>query len=135
MSGQTSGTLTFLFTDVEGSTRLLRELGDDFPPVQARQQSVLRDAFADHGGRVVDSHGDSFFVAFTRTRDAVLAAVSAQQSLGAERWPPPVEVRVRMGIHTGPVELAGEQYVGLAVHRAARLMDTAELSPNQGSER
>jgi len=90
MSEQTSGTLTFLFTDVEGSTRLLRELGDDFPAVQARQQSVLRDAFADHGGRVVDSHGDSFFVAFTRPRDAVLAAVSAQQSLGAERWPPPV---------------------------------------------
>jgi class 3 adenylate cyclase len=121
MSGQTSGTLTFLFTDVEGSTRLLRELGDHFPAVQARQQSVLRDAFADHGGRVVDSHGDSFFVAFTRPRDAVLAAVSAQQSLGSERWPPPVEIRVRMGIHTGPVELTGERYVGLAVHRAARI--------------
>jgi class 3 adenylate cyclase len=121
MSGQTSGTLTFLFTDVEGSTQLLRELGDDFPAVQARQQSVLREAFSDHDGRVVDSHGDSFFVAFTRPRDAVLAAVSAQQSLGSERWPPPVEIRVRMGIHTGPVELTGERYVGLAVHRAARI--------------
>jgi class 3 adenylate cyclase len=121
MSEQAGGTLTFLFTDVEGSTRLLRELGDHFPAVQARQQGVLLNAFADHGGRVVDSHADSFFVAFTRPRDAVLAAVSAQQALGAERWPPAVEVRVRMGIHTGPVELTGERYVGLAVHRAARI--------------
>ena len=121
MSEQTGGTLTFLFSDVEGSTRLLREFGDDYPAVQARQQSVLRAAFLDHGGRVVDSQGDSFFVAFTRPRDAVLAAVAAQQALGAERWPPRLEVRVRMGIHSGPVELAGERYVGLAVHRAARI--------------
>ena len=74
MSEQTGGTLTFLFTDVEGSTRLVREFGDDYPAVQARQQSVLCTAFLDHEGRVVDSQGDSFFVAFTRPRDAVLAA-------------------------------------------------------------
>jgi class 3 adenylate cyclase len=121
MSEQTAGTLTLLFSDVEGSTRLLREFGDDYPAVQARQQSVLGAAFLDHGGHVVDSQGDSFFVAFTRPRDAVLAAVAAQQALGAERWPPPLEVRVRMGIHSGPVELAGERYVGIAVHRAARI--------------
>jgi class 3 adenylate cyclase len=121
MSEQTSGTLTFLFSDVEGSTRLLRKFGDDYPAVQARQQSVLSVAFVDHGGHVVDSQGDSFFVAFTRPRDAVLSAVAAQQALGDERWPPSLEVRVRMGIHTGPVELAGERYVGLAVHRAARI--------------
>jgi len=121
MSEQTAGTLTLLFSDVEGSTRLLREFGDDYPAVQARQQSVLGAAFLDHGGHVVDSQGDSFFVAFTRPRDAVLAAVAAQQALSAERWPPPLEVRVRMGIHSGPVELAGERYVGIAVHRAARI--------------
>jgi len=121
MSEQTAGTLTLLFSDVEGSTRLLREFGDDYPAVQARQQSVLGAAFLDHGGHVVDSQGDSFFVAFTRPRDAVLAAVAAQQALSAERWPPPLEVRVRMGIHSGPVALAGERYVGIAVHRAARI--------------
>jgi class 3 adenylate cyclase len=121
MPQPTSGTLTFLFSDVEGSTGLLRELGDGYPAVQARQQGLQRDAFVNHAGRVVDSPGDSFFVAFTRPGDAVLAAVSAQQALGAERWPGTAELGVRMGIHTGPVELADDRYVGLAVHRAARI--------------
>ena len=85
MSQPTSGTLTFLFSDVEGSTGLLRELGDGYPAVQARQQGLQRDAFVNHAGRVVDSPRDSFFVTFTRPGDAVLAAVSAQQALGAER--------------------------------------------------
>ena len=113
--------MTFLFSDVEGSTGLLRELGDGYPAVQARQQGLQRDAFVNHAGRVVDSPGDSFFVTFTRPGDAVLAAVSAQQALGAERWPGTAELGVRMGIHTGPVELADDRYVGLAVHRAARI--------------
>ncbi|HMI22765.1 MAG TPA: DUF1707 domain-containing protein [Gaiellaceae bacterium] len=121
MSEPTSGTLTFLFSDVEGSTGLLRELGEGYPAVQARQQGLQRDAFVNHAGRVVDSPGDSFFVAFTRPGDAVLAAVSAQQALGAERWPGTAELGVRMGIHTGLVELADDRYVGLAVHRAARI--------------
>jgi len=72
MSQPTSGTLTFLFSDVEGSTGLLRELGDGYPAVQARQQGLQRDAFVNHAGRVVDSPGDSFFVAFTRPGDAEL---------------------------------------------------------------
>jgi len=121
MSEPTSGLLTFLFTDVEGSTSLVRELGDDYPAVQARQRDLQREAFVNHDGRVIDSQGDSFFVAFTRPGDAVRAAVSAQQALGAESWPRTAELRVRMGIHTGPVELADERYVGLAVHRAARI--------------
>jgi class 3 adenylate cyclase len=121
MPHPTSGTLTFLFSDVEGSTGLLRELGDGYPAVQARQQGLQRDAFVNHAGRVVDSPRDSFFVTFTRPGDAVLAAVSAQQALGAERWPGTAELGVRMGIHTGPVELADDRYVGLAVHRAARI--------------
>lgn len=118
---QLTSTLTFLFSDVEGSTTLVRELGDEYPPVQARQRRLQHDAFRNYDGRVIDSQGDSFFVAFTRPGDAVRAAVSAQQALGAEHWPETAEVRVRMGIHTGPAELAEERYVGLAVHRAARI--------------
>jgi class 3 adenylate cyclase len=118
---QTSETLTFLFTDVESSTELLRQLGGRYPVAIERQQELLRDAFAAHRGVVVDTQGDAFFVAFARPRNAVLAAVAAQKSLRSEPWPDGAEVRVRMGIHTGPVELAGDRYVGLAVHRAARI--------------
>jgi class 3 adenylate cyclase len=121
MSEPRSGLLTFLFTDIEGSTGLVRDLGNDYPAVQARQRGLQREAFVNHDGQVIDSQGDSFFVAFTRPGDAVRAAVSAQQALGAESWPRTAELRVRMGIHTGPVELADERYVGLAVHRAARI--------------
>jgi class 3 adenylate cyclase len=118
---QTSETLTFLFTDVESSTELLRQLGGRYPVAIERQQELLRDAFAAHRGVVVDTQGDAFFVAFARPRNALLAAVAAQKSLRSEPWPDGAEVRVRMGIHTGPVELAGDRYVGLAVHRAARI--------------
>lgn len=121
MTEQTSETLTFLFTDVESSTELLRQLGGRYPVAIERQQELLRDAFAAHRGVVVDTQGDAFFVAFARPRNAVLAAVAAQKSLRSEPWPDGAEVRVRMGIHTGPVELAGDRYVGLAVHRAARI--------------
>lgn len=121
MTEQTSETLTFLFTDVESSTELLRQLGGRYPVAIERQQELLRDAFAAQRGVVVDTQGDAFFVAFARPRNAVLAAVAAQKSLRSEPWPDGAEVRVRMGIHTGPVELAGDRYVGLAVHRAARI--------------
>ncbi len=121
MSEQTSETLTFLFTDVEKSTDLLRQLGSRYPHAMGRQQELLRAAFGAQRGVEVDTQGDSFFVAFARPRDAVLAAVAAQASLGSEGWPDGADVRVRMGIHTGPVELAGDRYVGLAVHRAARI--------------
>jgi class 3 adenylate cyclase len=116
-----TGTLSFVFSDVEGSTRLLRQLREGYHAVLAEHQQLLRDAFGKHGGHEVDTQGDSFFVAFSRPRDAVLAAVAAQRSIEGHRWPPGVELRVRIGIHTGPAELVGDRYVGLAVHRAARI--------------
>lgn len=116
-----AGTLTFVFSDVEGSTRLLRQLGERYAPVVADHQRLMREAFSGHGGREVDAQGDSFFVAFARPRDAVLAALGAQRSLSEHEWPAQAELRVRIGIHTGPAEVVGERYVGLAVHRAARI--------------
>ena len=116
-----TGTLSFVFSDVEGSTRLLRQLREGYTPVLAEHQRVLRDAFGKHGGHEVDTQGDSFFVVFLRPRDAVLAAVAAQRAIEGNRWPPEVELRVRIGIHTGPAEVVGDRYVGLAVHRAARI--------------
>jgi len=116
-----SGTATFLFTDVEGSTRLLKELRERYGAVLAEHQRILREAFAAHGGEEVDTQGDSFFVAFRRAQDAVLAAAQAQRTLTAHAWPEGGELRVRMGIHTGQVEVSAERYLGVAVHRAARI--------------
>jgi peptide/nickel transport system substrate-binding protein len=117
-----SGTVTFLFTDVEGSTRLLKSLGRDrYDDALAEHQRLLRAAFAAHGGRVVDTQGDSFFVAFRTAADAVAAAVDGQRDLAAQRWPEGAEVRVRMGLHTGEPKVGEERYVGIGVHRAARV--------------
>jgi class 3 adenylate cyclase len=116
-----TGTLTFVFSDVEGSTRLLRRLREGYGAVLAEHQRLLREAFAAHGGHEVDTQGDSFFVAFERPREAVLAAVAAQRAVEGHPWPDGAELRVRIGIHTGLAELAGDRYVGLAVHRAARI--------------
>src|SRR5213596_2175272 len=110
-----SGTVTFLFTDVEGSTKLLNELGDAYADVLGEHRRVLRDAFAVHGGVEVDTQGDAFFVAFARASDALNAAAEAQRSLEAG------PVKVRMGIHTGEPALTDEGYVGIDVHRAARI--------------
>ena len=110
-----TGTVTFLFTDIEGSTRLLRELGDDYAGALAEHRRVLREAFARHGGVEVDTQGDAFFVAFARAGDALAAAQAGQAALAAG------PVRVRMGIHTGTPELTGEGYVGLDVHLGARI--------------
>ncbi len=116
-----SGTITFLFTDIEGSTRLLKQLGDRYADVLAAHNHSLREAFANHGGEVVDTQGDAFFVAFPRARDAIEAAVAAQRMLAAQRWPDAIELRVRMGIHTGEPTVGADRYVGLGVHRAARI--------------
>lgn len=121
MSELPSGTITFLFSDVEGSTRLLKELGEDYSDVLAEQQRILREAFAAHGGHEVDTQGDSFFVAFRRGKDAVAAAVHAQRDLAAHSWPEGAAVRVRMGLHTGEPKVGEERYVGLGVHKAARI--------------
>ena len=120
-----SGTVTFLFTDIEGSTRLLKQLRDGYARVLAEHQKLLRAAFAAHGGQVVDTQGDAFFVVFRRAKDAVGAAAAAQRALVAHAWPVGAEVRVRMGVHTGQAEATDGQYHGLAVHRASRIGDAA----------
>src|SRR5919202_5063791 len=115
------GTVTLLFTDIEGPTRLLQRLGEGYAGVLAEHQRLVREAFAAHGGREVDTQGDAFFVAFPRAADAVRAAVAAQCALVEQPWPDGAAVRVRMGVHTGEPASTGERYVGLAVHRAARI--------------
>src|SRR5713101_4953108 len=119
-----TGTVTLLFTDIEGSTRLLQQLGDHYASVLAECRHLLRAAFQEWGGHEVDTQGDAFFVAFARATDAVLAAVDAQRALAAHPWPEGAAVRVRMGLHTGEPTLTHEGYVGLDVHRAARIMST-----------
>ena len=109
------GTVTFLFTDVEGSTRLLHELGDAYAEVLAEHRRALRDAFARYGGVEVDTQGDAFFVAFAKASDALAAAADARDAL--QRGP----IRVRMGLHTGEPVVTDEGYVGMDVHRAARI--------------
>ena len=116
-----SGTVTFLFTDIEGSTRLIKQLRDRYGEALADHQRILRRAFADHGGREIDTQGDSFFVAFPRAKDAVAAAVEAQRGLGEHAWADGAELRVRMGIHTGEPTVGEQRYIGLGVHRAARI--------------
>jgi predicted ATPase/class 3 adenylate cyclase len=115
------GTVTFLFSDVEGSTRLLTRLRGDYAEVLGEHQRLLRAAFGEHDGREVHTEGDAFFVAFARASDAIAAAVGAQRSLAAQRWPEGVEVRVRIGVHTGEADVRQDDYVGLDVHRAARI--------------
>jgi predicted ATPase/class 3 adenylate cyclase/DNA-binding CsgD family transcriptional regulator/Tfp pilus assembly protein PilF len=116
-----TGTVTFLFTDIEGSTRLLQQLGDRYAEVLTAHQRCLRDAFAAHGGYEVDTQGESFFVAFPTAPDALAAAAQATRALVAHSWPEETPLRVRMGLHTGAPPLVGERYVGLDVHRAARI--------------
>ena len=116
-----SGTVTLLFTDMEGSTRLLERLGDRYREVLGEHRRLLRAAFGQFEGREVGSEGDSFFVAFARASDAVAAAAQAQRALAGHRWPDGVALRVRMGIHTGEPTVDGGDYVGLVVHRAARI--------------
>jgi serine/threonine protein kinase len=121
MSKLPSGTVTFLFTDVEGSTRLLQHLGKGYVSVLAEHHRILRRAVAELGGREVDSQGESFFFAFERANAAIDAAILAQRALIEHPWPDGGEVRVRMGVHTGEPIVDEERYVGLVVHRAARI--------------
>jgi class 3 adenylate cyclase len=115
------GTVTFLFTDIEGSTQLLQELGDDYGRVVADHRRLLRDVFRAAGGSEVDTQGDAFFYSFARARDAAQAAVAGQRALAGHDWPRGAEVRVRMGLHTGEPTVGDEGYVGLDVVRAARI--------------
>lgn len=118
--GLPSGTVTFLFTDVEGSTRLLEELGDErYAAVLAEHHRVCREVWSAHGGVEVDTAGDAFFVAFARPSDALSAAAAAQEALASGRLRG--RLRVRMGVHSGEVTLGETGYVGMEVHRAARI--------------
>ena len=117
-----TGTVTFLFTDIEGSTRLVATLGpEEYGGLLERHRALLRAAFEAHGGVEVGTEGDSFFVVFDRPTAAVAAAVEAQRRLAAQEWRPEAPVRVRMGIHTGEGVLADGTYVGTDVNRAARI--------------
>ena len=95
------GTVTFLFSDIEGSTRLLEQLGDRYGDVHREHRRILREELTEAGGREVDTQGDAFFFSFERARDAVSGAVAAQRELATHSWPDGVEVKVRMGLHTG----------------------------------
>ena len=117
-----TGTVTLLFTDIEGSTYLLQQLGDRYVSLLEACRSLLRAAFLEFHGREVDTQGDAFFVAFARATDAIAAAVAGQRAILTHAWPKGVTVRVRMGLHTGEPSVATEGYVGMDVHHAARIM-------------
>jgi predicted ATPase/class 3 adenylate cyclase len=116
-----TGTVTFLFTDIEGSTQLVTTLGDAYRQVLEAHAGVIRAAIANHDGTEVSTEGDSFFAVFPSALEAVQAAAEAQRGLASHPWPEGVTVRVRMGLHTGEGRLGGDSYVGIDVHRAARI--------------
>ncbi len=117
-----AGTITLLFTDIEGSTLLLQHVGEQYSHVLAQCRQLLHAAFQPFHGHEVDTQGDAFFFAFARATDAVSAAVAAQRILASHTWPEGAAVRVRMGLHTGEPQRTADGYVGLDVHLAARLM-------------
>jgi YVTN family beta-propeller protein len=125
MPGLPSGAVTFLFTDIEGSTQLVRQLRARYGEVLAEHQRLLREAFAAHGGHEIDTQGDAFFYAFASAHEAVLGAIAGQRALSAHAWPADAPVRVRMGIHTGLATPNNGRYTGLAVHRTARICAAA----------
>jgi predicted ATPase/class 3 adenylate cyclase/DNA-binding CsgD family transcriptional regulator len=118
-----TGTVTLLFTDIEGSTRLLQQAGERYANVLEECRTLLRTAFLESHGHEVDTQGDAFFVAFARATDAVAAAVAGQRALFTHAWPEAMAVRVRMGLHTGEPHQSAEGYVGLDVHHTARIMN------------
>ncbi|MBA3366166.1 MAG: hypothetical protein H0U03_10350 [Actinobacteria bacterium] len=125
MAALPGGTVTFLFTDVDGSTELVKRLQERYGAVLATHRGLLRAAFAEHGGTEVDTQGDAFFVAFGRARDAVAAAIAGQRALADHPWLDDAPVSVRMGLHTGEPYRAEHGYTGVAVHRAARICTIA----------
>jgi predicted ATPase/class 3 adenylate cyclase/DNA-binding CsgD family transcriptional regulator len=125
ISGPPAGAVTFLFSDIEGSTRLVKALRDRYPQVLAEHRRLVRAAIAAQGGYEVDTQGDAFFAAFGVAKQAVLCALEVQRVLAAHPWPTGAQVRVRIGIHTGQAVPAEGAYTGLAVHRAARICAAA----------
>jgi class 3 adenylate cyclase len=121
MSELPVGTVTFVFTDIEGSTRLLKRLGAGYAGLLSRHRQLVRNALEECNGREMDTQGEGFFLAFGRAKDAVAAAVAIQRAHDDEAWPEGADVRVRIGMHTSEPELSNDRYVGLGVHRAARI--------------
>src|SRR3989440_4470750 len=120
-----TGTVTFFFSDIEGSTRLIQQLGERYPDVLLAHHTVLRQALAEHGGNELRTEGDSFFIVFGSALDACSGAAAAQQALQSHAWPEGGRVQVRIGLHTGEATLVGNEYLGLDVHRAARVASAA----------
>jgi class 3 adenylate cyclase len=117
-----SGTVTFVFSDIEGSTSLLKRLGDArYAEVLATHRRIVRETFGAHHGQEIDTQGDAFFYSFPRARDAVAAAVKVQRAHEHEAWPEGVSVRMRLGLHTGEPAVGDEGYTGLDVVRASRI--------------
>ena len=123
--GLPGGVVTFLFSDIERSTRLVKALREEYPQVLAEHRRLVRAAVTAHGGHEVDTQGDGFFVAFGGARQAVACALAVQRALAAYPWPAGAPVRVRIGVHTGEAVLTGQGYTGVAVHRAARICAVA----------
>jgi len=119
MAALPTGTVTFLFTDIEGSTRLLQQLGDRYADVLATHHRLLRTAIQDAQGQMMDTQGDAVFAVFPRARDALIAAIAAQRAVRAHPWLDGIAPKVRIGLHTGEPGETG--YVGMDVHRAARI--------------
>ena len=126
MNALPSGTVTFVFSDIEASTTLLKQLGERYGDLIAEHRRIVRDTFGSHNGGEIDTQGDAFFFAFARARDAVTAAVAVQRAHVDKEWPDGVKPRVRMGLHTGEPSLGEEGYLGLDVVRAARLCGAAK---------
>ncbi len=126
MASLPSGTVTFVFSDIEGSTGLLKRLGEGYAGLLAEHRRLVRETFLRHGGVEIDTQGDAFFFAFARARDAVAAAAEAQREHAEHEWPGGEDVRVRMGLHTGEPAVGEEGYLGVDVVRAARLSATGQ---------
>ncbi len=125
-----TGTVTFLFTDIEGSTRLLQELGrDGYGRVHGDHAGIMRKAVAEGHGVEIRTEGDSFFVVFPTPSGALQAAVAVQRRLAAHTWPDGGVIRVRMGLHTGEGILGGDDYLGIEVNRAARIAHRRRHGP------
>jgi len=120
-----TGTVTFLFTDIEGSTRLMQELGERYVQAQVDHHAILREAFRSGDGRELRTEGDSFFCVFESALDGCRAAAQAQREFARHEWPDGKPIRVRIGMHTGEAPLVGEEYIGLDVHHAARVAASA----------
>lgn len=121
-----AGTVTFVFSDIEGSTGLLKRLGERYAELIAEHRRIVRETFGAQAGVEIDMQGDSFFFAFARARDAATAAVEAQRAHAEQAWPDGEYVRVRMGLHTGEPAVGAEGYLGVDVVRAARLCATGQ---------